>query len=185
LRQESFEPIRSAGNCSPLRRGYERLTSFTNQVAIAGGAPRGLPKQVLQEIADRIVPQSGAAVERELALWPSPFAAVLIGYLMSSLVVTGVAAAGKRPLPSRNRRAGRLWFGCVGACNGLGVLALYAALARPGAFGVAARFDLSAGDPGVCRSLASLGARHDGARHRRDDHGRGRHAAGRNVKAIA
>src|SRR5262245_29190511 len=54
--------------------------------------------------------------------------------------------------------------------------------ARPGAFGVAARCDLSARDPGVCRSLASLGARHDRARHRRDDHGRGRHAAGRDVK---
>jgi len=65
-----------------------------------------------------------------LALWPSPFAAVLIGYLMSSLVVTGVAAAGKTMLPSGNRRAGRLWFGCVGACNGLGVLALYSALAH-------------------------------------------------------
>ncbi len=50
-----------------------------------------------------------------LALWPSPFAAVLIGYLMSSLVVTGVAVTGKHPLPSGNRRAGRLWFGCVGA----------------------------------------------------------------------
>jgi uncharacterized membrane protein len=66
-----------------------------------------------------------------LALWPSPFAAVLIGYLMSSLVVTGVAAVGKTTtLPSGNHRAGWLWFGCVGACNGLGVLALYSALAR-------------------------------------------------------
>lgn len=65
-----------------------------------------------------------------LTLWPSPFAAVLIGYLMSSLVVTGVAAAGKNTRPSGNHRAGRLWFGCVGACNGLGVLALYSALAR-------------------------------------------------------
>jgi drug/metabolite transporter (DMT)-like permease len=55
---------------------------------------------------------------------------VLIGYLMSSLVVTGVAVTGKHTLPSGNRRAGRLWFGCVGACNGLGVLALYAALAH-------------------------------------------------------
>jgi drug/metabolite transporter (DMT)-like permease len=32
--------------------------------------------------------------------------------------------------PTKNHRAGRLWFGCVGACNGLGVLALYSALAR-------------------------------------------------------
>jgi drug/metabolite transporter (DMT)-like permease len=49
---------------------------------------------------------------------------------MSSLVVTGVAVTGKHTLPSGNHRAGRLWFGCVGACNGLGVLALYAALAH-------------------------------------------------------
>jgi drug/metabolite transporter (DMT)-like permease len=65
-----------------------------------------------------------------LTLWPSPFAAVLIGYLMSSLVVTGVAAAGQSTPPGGDRRAGALWFGCVGACNGLGVLALYSALAR-------------------------------------------------------
>src|SRR5262249_20299489 len=70
-----------------------------------------------------------------LAQWPSPFAAVLIGYLMSSLVVTGVAAAGKRPSPSGDHRAGRLWVGCVGAWHGPGVVALYAALARwPGLF---------------------------------------------------
>ena len=55
---------------------------------------------------------------------------MLIGYLMSSLVVIGVAVTGKHTLPSGNHRAGRLWFGCVGACNGLGVLALYAALAH-------------------------------------------------------
>ncbi|MGP0092039.1 MAG: DMT family transporter [Xanthobacteraceae bacterium] len=65
-----------------------------------------------------------------LTLWPNPFAAVLIGYLTSSLVVTGVAAAGKGQSPNANQGVGRLWFGCVGACNGLGVLALYAALAR-------------------------------------------------------
>lgn len=65
-----------------------------------------------------------------LTLWPSPFAAVLIGYLMSSLVVIGVAAVGGNTDTGGNHRAGRLWFGCVGACNGLGVLALYSALAR-------------------------------------------------------
>jgi drug/metabolite transporter (DMT)-like permease len=65
-----------------------------------------------------------------LTLWPSPFAAVLIGYLMSSLVVTGVAATGKNTRLGGNCGAGWLWFGCVGACNSLGVLAMYAALAR-------------------------------------------------------
>lgn len=68
-----------------------------------------------------------------LALWPNPFAATLIVYLMSSFVVIGVATLGKNAPPKsdqRDHRAGRLWFGCVGACNGLGVLAYYAALAR-------------------------------------------------------
>jgi drug/metabolite transporter (DMT)-like permease len=65
-----------------------------------------------------------------LTLWPDPFAAALIGYLMSSLVVTGVARLGKDPPLKRDHNVGRLWFGCVGACNGLGVLAFYAALAR-------------------------------------------------------
>jgi drug/metabolite transporter (DMT)-like permease len=65
-----------------------------------------------------------------LTLWSDPFAAALIGYLMSSLVVTGVARLGKNPSPKGDHNVGRLWFGCVGACNGLGVLAFYAALAR-------------------------------------------------------
>jgi drug/metabolite transporter (DMT)-like permease len=65
-----------------------------------------------------------------LTLWHSPFAAVLIGYLASSLVVTVVVAASKSPSPTGNGRIGQLWFGCVGACNGFGVLAMYAALAR-------------------------------------------------------
>jgi drug/metabolite transporter (DMT)-like permease len=62
-----------------------------------------------------------------LALWPSPFAAALIGYTMSSIVV---AAASWRRWPSCWNRAGVLWFGCVGLCNGAAVMAMYAALAR-------------------------------------------------------
>jgi drug/metabolite transporter (DMT)-like permease len=62
-----------------------------------------------------------------LALWPSPFAAGLIGYTMSSMVV---AAASWGSWPSRWSRAGVLWFGCVGLCNGAAVMAMYAALAR-------------------------------------------------------
>jgi drug/metabolite transporter (DMT)-like permease len=65
-----------------------------------------------------------------LTLWSDPFAAALIGYLMSSLVVTVVARLGKNPPPKGDHNVGRLWFACVGACNGLGVLAFYAALAR-------------------------------------------------------
>jgi len=65
-----------------------------------------------------------------LAMWPSPFAATLIGYTISSIVVASVARARPGGWPSGYHRAGLLWFGCVGTCNSIGVLALYAALAR-------------------------------------------------------
>jgi drug/metabolite transporter (DMT)-like permease len=65
-----------------------------------------------------------------LALWPNPFAATLIGYTMSSIVVAIVARMRPGGWPSEYQRAGLVWFACVGICNGIGVLALYAALAR-------------------------------------------------------
>jgi drug/metabolite transporter (DMT)-like permease len=65
-----------------------------------------------------------------LALWPSPFAAVLIGYSVSCLVIAGAAwlrgGIPVGPVP----RAGLAWFAAVGLCNGAAVLALYAALPR-------------------------------------------------------
>ena len=65
-----------------------------------------------------------------LALWPSPFAAALIGYTMSAVVVAGVARARVGGWPTRYPRGALLWFVSVGICNVLAVLALYAALAR-------------------------------------------------------
>src|SRR5262249_52984098 len=65
-----------------------------------------------------------------LALWPSPFAAVLIGYLVSSAV--GLTALRWRTggwRPAADAR-GLAWFAGVGVCNGLAVLLMYAALAR-------------------------------------------------------
>jgi drug/metabolite transporter (DMT)-like permease len=65
-----------------------------------------------------------------LALWPSPFAAALLGYTASSMVVAG--AAFLRPSDRTPDRVGKglLWFAIVGLCNGGAVLALYAALQR-------------------------------------------------------
>jgi drug/metabolite transporter (DMT)-like permease len=65
-----------------------------------------------------------------LASWPSPFAALLFGFTASTVVVAGVAIARNRGLPRGFSRPGVLWFCCVGLCNGLAVLTLYAALAR-------------------------------------------------------
>jgi len=65
-----------------------------------------------------------------LALWPSPFAAVLVGYLVSSaVVVTALRLRTGHWRPQANAR-GLAWFAGVGVCNGLAVLLMYAALAR-------------------------------------------------------
>jgi drug/metabolite transporter (DMT)-like permease len=69
-------------------------------------------------------------VKLGLAAWPDAFAAALIGYLMSATVVlaVGVAVEGRR-LATFDLR-GWLLFTAIGACNGLAVLSMYAALAR-------------------------------------------------------
>ena len=82
---------------------------------LIGAAMRGLDQPV---------------VKLGLARWPSPPAAVLIGYLMSALVaVVALRLRSGRWRPPATRR-GALWFAGVGVCNGLAVLLMYAALAR-------------------------------------------------------
>jgi len=71
---------------------------------------------------------SQAAVKAGLALWPEPFVAVLVGYTVSCATIF---AAGRTLVPKDAAplsRGGILWFVAVGFCNGLGVLAMYAAL---------------------------------------------------------
>jgi drug/metabolite transporter (DMT)-like permease len=65
-----------------------------------------------------------------LAGWPDPFAASLIGYLMSATVIltTGSLREGRAILPARD--SGWIWFVPVGLLNGLAVLLMYAALAH-------------------------------------------------------
>ena len=61
--------------------------------------------------------------------WPNPIAAVVVSYTVSSavLIVAALARAGGTT-PNIDLR-GALWFAAVGLCNGLSVLAMYAALA--------------------------------------------------------
>lgn len=87
--------------------------AFTGQalwLPIAGAMLRGAA-QVLAKAA--------------LLLWPSPFAAGLVGYIVSSGTV--LALQGKRE--ARPRKA-VLWFIVTGLLNGGAVLMLYAALER-------------------------------------------------------
>jgi drug/metabolite transporter (DMT)-like permease len=62
--------------------------------------------------------------------WPSPTAAVVIGYTVSSAVLIVAAFVHDPKLVRRFDRRGALWFAAVGLCNGLSVLSLYAALGR-------------------------------------------------------
>ncbi|TMH41426.1 MAG: DMT family transporter [Betaproteobacteria bacterium] len=69
-----------------------------------------------------------AAVKGGLMLWPDPFIAALVGYCVSSVTIF---AANRAFVPRPNAplaRRGVFWFIAVGVCNGLGVLAMYAAL---------------------------------------------------------
>jgi drug/metabolite transporter (DMT)-like permease len=71
-----------------------------------------------------------AAVKGGLALWPDPFVAVLVGYTVSSVMIfAGNRAFVPRAGASSDLR-GIYWFIAVGICNGLGMLAMYAALNR-------------------------------------------------------
>jgi drug/metabolite transporter (DMT)-like permease len=83
-----------------------------------------------------MVPIAGAMVrgfsqvgaKEALHLWPSPFAAGFIGYVVSSAVVI-VARQYQRSTRSRLTAKGIAWFATTGVLNGGAVLLLYAALA--------------------------------------------------------
>jgi drug/metabolite transporter (DMT)-like permease len=67
------------------------------------------------------------AAKAGLLLWPNPFAAGLIGYLVSSVVVLGTRTTGIA-YPSKLNRQGLLWFVLTGVLNGGAVLLMYGAL---------------------------------------------------------
>lgn len=95
--------------------GVRVLTALAILLPLAGAAIRG---------------GAQAVVKGGLALWPDPFVAVLVGYTVSCATIF---AASRTLVPAHaaplNRR-GVFWFMSVGACNGAGILAMYAALAR-------------------------------------------------------
>ena len=80
---------------------------------LAGAALRGLAQ---------VVAKAG------LALWPNPFAASLIGYMVSAAAVTA-ADRRRRGASARRARAALGWFVATGVLNGGAVLLMYAALA--------------------------------------------------------
>jgi len=63
-----------------------------------------------------------------LLLWPSPFAATLIGYSVSAIVVWAVPALGRGRGGFAINPRGAAWFAATGALNGAAVLLMYHAL---------------------------------------------------------
>ena len=62
-----------------------------------------------------------------LALWPSPFAAALMGYTVSTAAIWSASALARHRRFVANRR-GASWFALTGVLNGSAVIALYSAL---------------------------------------------------------
>ncbi len=71
-----------------------------------------------------------AAVKGGLVLWPDPFVAALVGYTVSSVTIFASNRAFVPRASATVDRRGIFWFMAVGLCNGVGVLAMYAALNR-------------------------------------------------------
>ena len=70
-----------------------------------------------------------ATIKLGLEMWPSPLAAAMVGYMVSTVVVlTAVKLRTGRFVPDAPVRA-LLWFAAVGWCNGIAALLMYAALA--------------------------------------------------------
>jgi drug/metabolite transporter (DMT)-like permease len=63
-----------------------------------------------------------------LALWPNPFAAVLIGYSVSAAVVWGAPLLARQRRGFAANRLGVAWFAATGVLNGGAVLSMYYAL---------------------------------------------------------
>jgi len=68
-----------------------------------------------------------AGAKAGLMLWPSPFAASLIGYSVSSAAVIGASQVGRSKRP-RLTRHGVVWFAVTGMLNGGAVILMYGAL---------------------------------------------------------
>ena len=97
------------------RQNLQRWSPWMLSLPLAAAAIRGAVQPV---------------IKLGLGHWPSPIAAVVIGYTISSAVLIFAAFVRNRKPVRRFDPRGVLWFAAVGLCNGLAVLSLYAALGR-------------------------------------------------------
>jgi drug/metabolite transporter (DMT)-like permease len=116
-------PVQAIGSAAGVVLGVALLSRRS------GSAGQRLqPRALVWPLAGALVrglAQVGA--KAGLSLWASPFAACLIGYMVSSATVVSADRWRQGERPRRTRR-GVAWFAATGTLNGAGLLAMYAAL---------------------------------------------------------
>ena len=70
-----------------------------------------------------------ATIKLGLEMWPSPLAAAMVGYMVSTVVVLTAVKLRTGRFVADARPRGLLWFAAVGWCNGIAALSMYGALA--------------------------------------------------------
>jgi len=120
----------------------EKLTvrgAFATMTIVAGiaalswqsnGTPNQWPKRfLLLPIAAAVLRGAAQAMTKVgLELWPSPFAAGLIGYTVSVASILGTKRVRSEGTENGLNTRGALWFALVGLCNGIAVFLMYGAL---------------------------------------------------------
>jgi drug/metabolite transporter (DMT)-like permease len=116
-------PVQAIGSAAGVVLGVALLSRHGGS-----GTQRLRPRALVWPLAGALVrglAQVGA--KAGLSLWASPFAACLIGYMVSSATVVSAERLrlGVRPRPTPR---GVAWFAATGTLNGAGLLLMYAAL---------------------------------------------------------
>ena len=121
---ESLSATRAAG-ASILVLGVAALSWSP------GHAPRQWPlwALALPLLASAVRGGALTLTKHGLNLWPEPFAASLIGYTVSAVVIVAAQATGGER-PRALWRAALPWFAAVGMLNGIAVLTMYYALGK-------------------------------------------------------
>jgi drug/metabolite transporter (DMT)-like permease len=133
-------PVFAVGLALYLLGERPRLSQWLALAAIAGGVmlmgrrrQQNFPASSLWVL---LLPLAASAIrggvqpviKLGLRHWPSPIAAVVIGYSISSVMLIVAAVIRNSGWPRHVDRRGALWFAAVGICNGMAVLLTYAAL---------------------------------------------------------
>ena len=118
-------PAQAAVACTAIVAGVTVLS--WKQGAVRHGFPGWSLLWPISGAVVRGLAQAGA--KAGLVLWPNPFAASLIGYLVSSATVVGASQAGRAGRP-RVTKHSLAWFAVTGVLNGGAVLLMYGALSN-------------------------------------------------------